>query len=124
MKEVNSLKEDRIEKPKAALVTLGDSRREFYAQRMAIVTQEMQKAKAALEEEFEVYQSPIVYSDAEAEAVAGGGRWRRTLKSEKKRIITRKIKENKENNGSKLVRKRQKRYILVYFVWICLKYSV
>ncbi len=71
MKEVNSLREDRIEKPKAALVTLGDSRREFYAQRMAIVTQEMQKAKAALEEEFEVYQSPIVYSDAEAEAVAG-----------------------------------------------------
>ena len=38
---------------------------------MAIVTQEMQKAKAALEEEFEVYQSPIVYSDAEAESVAG-----------------------------------------------------
>ena len=57
-------------KPQVALVTLGDSRREFYQQRIAIVEEEMQKAKTALEKCFTVYQSPIVYSDAEAEAVA------------------------------------------------------
>ena len=70
MKGVNSLQRTEEGKPQVALVPLGDSRREFYQQRIAIVEEEMQKAKTALEKCFTVYQSPIVYSDAEAEAVA------------------------------------------------------
>lgn len=64
------MREETAEKPAVALVTLGDSRREFYQQRIAIVQEEMTKARAALEKAFSVYQSPIVSSDAEAEAVA------------------------------------------------------
>ena len=57
-------------RPKVALVTLGDSRREFYQSRMTIVTEETEIVVSSLSRDFEVYQSPIVYTDQEAEAVA------------------------------------------------------
>ena len=67
---MDSLHKKESGKPSVALVTLGDSRVEFYQQRISIVNEEMKKVRIALEKEFEVYQSTVVYSDREAEVVS------------------------------------------------------
>ena len=53
-----------MEKKKVAIVTLGDSRREFYKKRETIVASEIEKVKKAFGDKYDLYISPIVF-DAE-----------------------------------------------------------
>ena len=55
-----------LTKPKAALITLGDSRKEFYQSRIHIVDEETQKVCAALHTEFELYAPNVVYTEKES----------------------------------------------------------
>ena len=50
-----------MEKKKVAIVTLGDSRREFYKKREAIVASEIEKVKKAFGDKYDLYISPIVF---------------------------------------------------------------
>lgn len=59
-----------VEKPKVALVTLGDSRKEFYESRIQIVKEEKEKAAKVLGEKFSLYMSDIIYSEKESLAVS------------------------------------------------------
>lgn len=53
-----------MEKRKVAVVTLGDSRREFYKKRESIVASEIEKVKKVFGNKYDLYISPIVF-DAE-----------------------------------------------------------
>ena len=50
-------------KKNVALITLGDSRKEFYQSRIGIVTEETRKVMEQLSKDFSVYQSEIVYDE-------------------------------------------------------------
>ena len=53
-------------KRRVALITIGDSRKEFYRTRLAIVEEETRKVVSALEKDFDVYTRDIVYDEKEA----------------------------------------------------------
>ncbi len=58
------------EKKKVALITIGDSRREFYSTRLHIVDEERKKVVHFLDQEYEVYCSDIIYDEKTALQVA------------------------------------------------------
>lgn len=58
-----------MEKVKVAVVTLGDSRREFFKKRESIVQEELEKVQAAFGERYDLFFPPIVFSAAEGMAV-------------------------------------------------------
>ena len=51
---------------KVALITIGDSRREFYQTRISIVEEETRKVLASLERDFDVFTSDIIYDEKTA----------------------------------------------------------
>lgn len=59
-----------MEKTKVALVTLGDSRKEFFVKREAIVQAETERALAVLQKDCEVYCPPVVITPQQGLACA------------------------------------------------------
>ena len=59
-----------MEKKKVALVTLGDSRREFYKKREAIVASEIEKVKKAFGDKYDLYISPIVFDTEDGQNIS------------------------------------------------------
>ena len=53
-----------MNKMKVAVVTLGDSRKEFYKKRRHIADAEIEKVKAAFGDQYDLFLPPIVF-DAE-----------------------------------------------------------
>ena len=61
-----------MEKKKVAIVTLGDSRREFYKKREAIVASEIEKVKKAFGDKYDLYISPIVFDTEDGQNIKMG----------------------------------------------------
>ena len=61
-----------MEKKKVAIVTLGDSRREFYKKREAIVASEIEKVKKAFGDKYDLYISPIVFDTEDGQNIRMG----------------------------------------------------
>ena len=61
-----------MEKKKVAIVTLGDSRREFYKKREAIVASEIEKVKKAFGDKYDLYISPIVFDTEDGQNISVG----------------------------------------------------
>lgn len=59
-----------MEKLRAAVVTLGDSRREFYKKREHIVRAELEKLKQAFGDTFDLFMPPVVFDAQEGQAVS------------------------------------------------------
>ena len=59
-----------MEKKKVAIVTLGDSRREFYKKREAIVASEIEKVKKAFGDKYDLYISPIVFDTEDGQNIS------------------------------------------------------
>ena len=59
-----------MEKKKVALVTLGDSRREFYKKRESIVASEIEKVKKAFGDKYDLYISPIVFDTEDGQNIS------------------------------------------------------
>ena len=56
---------DDIIKPKIALVTLGDNRKEFFQSRIHIVNEETEKVTRKLKHDFNVYQTDVIYEESD-----------------------------------------------------------
>lgn len=61
-----------MEKIKIAVVTLGDSRREFYKKREAIVQAEIEKVKEAFGDTYDLTILPVIFDPEEGQAAADG----------------------------------------------------
>jgi len=59
-----------MKKQRVAIVTLGDSRKEFYKKREHIALAELEKVKEIFGEKYDLYISPIVFDPEEGQAVA------------------------------------------------------
>ena len=59
-----------MEKKKVAIVTLGDSRREFYKKRETIVASEIEKVKKAFGDKYDLYISPIVFDTEDGQNIS------------------------------------------------------
>ena len=61
-----------MEIKKVAIVSLGDSRREFYKKREAIVASEIEKVKKAFGDKYDLYISPIVFDTEDGQNIKMG----------------------------------------------------
>lgn len=59
-----------MKKQRVAIVTLGDSRKEFYKKREHIALAELEKVKEIFGEKYDLYISPIVFDPEDGQAVA------------------------------------------------------
>ena len=59
-----------MDKAKVAVVTLGDSRREFYQKRAHIAQAELEKIKQVFDDKYDLYFSPIIFDEKEGLAAA------------------------------------------------------